>query len=38
MKKYFDPEIEVIKLDVEDVVNFSSVNEGSDETENEIDW
>ncbi len=38
MKKYFDPEIEVLKLDVEDVVNFSSVNEGSDETENEIDW
>lgn len=38
MKKYFDPEIEVIKLDVEDVVNFSSVNDPSDESENEIDW
>lgn len=38
MKKYFDPEIEVIKLDVEDVVNFSSVNDPSDETENEMEW
>ncbi len=38
MKKYFDPEIEVLKLDVEDVVNFSSVNDPSDETENEMEW